>query len=90
VVGRPKQFATIRGIAFSGLGSLFFLLQFPRHNVVGSVFMGGLAGASGMEGFLDFWVGSVIFRMRVELSVSKNLGRKTNEKVNVVDLKKAH
>ncbi|CAJ1952180.1 unnamed protein product [Cylindrotheca closterium] len=36
-MGRPKQFATCCGICFSGLGSLFFLLPFPYHDMVSSL-----------------------------------------------------
>jgi len=68
-MGRPKQFATCCGIIFSGLGSLAFLIPFPYHDIVGSAFMGGLAVAAGMEGFLDFCVGCVMFRIGVKLGI---------------------
>ncbi|CAJ1952182.1 unnamed protein product [Cylindrotheca closterium] len=64
-MGRPKQFAACCGILFSGLGSLAFLLPFPHHDVVGSVLMSVLAVATGMEGFLDFCVCCLLFRMGV-------------------------
>mmetsp|Transcript_45721 Transcript_45721/g.110786 ORF Transcript_45721/g.110786 Transcript_45721/m.110786 type:complete len:421 (+) Transcript_45721:47-1309(+) len=64
-MGRPKQFATCCGVMFSGLGSLAFLVPFPYHDVVGSVLMSILCVASGMEGFLDFCVGCVFFRLGV-------------------------
>jgi glutaredoxin-related protein len=66
-VGRPKQFASCCGLMFAMLGSIFYLLPFYGCNVAGSVFMGGLAIASGMEGFLDFCVGCVIFKFGVQL-----------------------
>jgi glutaredoxin 3 len=68
-MGRPKQFACCCGIIFSWLGSLFYLVTFPGHDIVGSVFMGGLAGATFMEGFLDFCVGCVFFRIGVKLGI---------------------
>ncbi|KAL3944922.1 MAG: hypothetical protein SGBAC_001013 [Bacillariaceae sp.] len=68
-MGRPKQFATCCGIMFSALGSLGFLMQFPYHDIVGSAFMGGLAVATGMEGFLDFCVGCLVFRIGVKLGI---------------------
>jgi glutaredoxin 3 len=70
-MGRPKQFATCCGIIFSWLGSLFYLMHFPCHDIVGSVFMGGLAGAAFMEGFLDFCVGCVFFRIGIKLGIFK-------------------
>lgn len=68
-IGKPKQFATCCGVIFSGLGSAFYLVPIPYHDIVGSAFMGGLAVAAGMEGFLDFCVGCVIFRMCVKLGI---------------------
>jgi glutaredoxin 3 len=70
-MGRPKQFASCCGIIFSWLGSLCYLVTFPGHDIVGSVFMGGLAGACFMEGFLDFCVGCVFFRIGVKLGIFK-------------------
>jgi hypothetical protein len=70
-MGRPKQFATCCGIIFSWLGSLFYLVHFPGHDIVGSVFMGGLAGAAFMEGFLDFCVGCVFFRIGIKVGIFK-------------------
>lgn len=67
--GRPKQFATMCGVVFSGLGSLFYVLDFPNHDYVGTAFMGGLAIASGMEGFLDFCVGCVMFKYGIKLGL---------------------
>lgn len=72
-MGKPKQFATCCGILFSGLGALFFLLPFPGHDIVGSAFMGGLAVATGMEGFLDFCVGCLFFRIGVNLGIFQGL-----------------
>jgi len=87
-LGRPKQFATICGIIFSGLGSLFYVWQFPHHDIVGSVFMGGLAIATGMEGFLDFCVGCVFFRIGVELGLLGTFGREANEAASQNEKKK--
>lgn len=70
-MGRPKQFATVCGVMFSGLGSLFYIVKFPGHDIVGSVFMGGLAVATFMEGFLDFCVGCVFFHLGIKLGIFK-------------------
>jgi glutaredoxin 3 len=70
-MGRPKQFATCCGIIFSWLGSLCYLVTFPGHDIAGSVYMGGLAGATFMEGFLDFCVGCVFFRIGIKLGIFK-------------------
>jgi glutaredoxin len=68
--GRPKQFATMCGIMFSGLGALFYVLHFlPYHDYIGTAFMGGLAVASGMEGFLDFCLGCVFFKYGIKLGL---------------------
>ncbi len=67
--GRPKQFATMCGVMFSGLGSLFFVLDFPNHDYVGTAFMGGLSVAAGMEGFLDFCLGCVMFKYGIKLGL---------------------
>jgi glutaredoxin-related protein len=66
-VGRPKQFASCCGLLFALLGSIFYILPFSICTVIGSVFMGMLAIATGMEGFLDFCVGCVIFRWGVQI-----------------------
>jgi glutaredoxin len=70
-MGRPKQFACCCGIIFSGIGSLCYLVTFPGHDIVGSVFMGGLAVAAFMEGFLGFCVGCVIFRIGIKVGIFK-------------------
>lgn len=71
--GRPKQFATLCGVLFSGLGSLFFLLgsllSLPWACHTGTALFGGLAMASGMEGFLDFCVGCLIFKWGMRLGL---------------------
>lgn len=67
--GRPKQFASMCGLMFSFFGSLFFILNFPGSNIIGAFFMGGLAIATGMEGFLDFCLGCFFFRIGMELGL---------------------
>jgi Domain of unknown function (DUF4395) len=67
--GRPKQFAACCGLLFSLLGSVFYLIPLPYHDVVGSVFIGILALCSGMEGFLDFCLGCVFFRIGLQLKI---------------------
>ena len=67
--GRPKQFATMCGMLFAALGSLMFLIPFEYHDYVAMVFMGGLAIACGMEGFLDFCVGCTIFKWGIKLGI---------------------
>ena len=61
--GRPKQFACVCGLTFSLLGSVFHLAGL---DIVGSLFIFGLAGATGMEGFLDFCLGCVFFRIGIQ------------------------
>jgi glutaredoxin len=68
-LGRPKQFATMLGVMFSGMGSLCFCFNVERLNYVGTAFMGGLAIASGMEGFCDFCVGCVMFKWGMKLGL---------------------
>ena len=68
-VGRPKQFAACCGFLFCLCGSLGYLIPFPGHNYVGAGFYAGLALASGMEGFLDFCLGCVFFRLGINLGL---------------------
>lgn len=68
-MGRPKQFAACCGFTFSLLGSLFYTLSFPYSPIVGAVFMGGLAIACGLEGFFDFCLGCVFFRIGIQIGV---------------------
>lgn len=67
--GRPKQFATMCGVMFSTFGSLFYFLSFNCSDYIGAVFMGMLACACGMEGFLDFCLGCVFYRMGIEFGL---------------------
>ncbi|CAB9529754.1 Glutaredoxin-2, mitochondrial [Seminavis robusta] len=52
--GAPKQFATVCGMMFSGLGAAMFLNNSAE---IGCGFMSVLALCAGMEGFLDFCLG---------------------------------
>jgi hypothetical protein len=70
--GGLKQFAACCVSAFSSLGSLFFLVPFPCHDIVAAVFMGMLAVACGMEGCLDFCLGCVFFKMGIKLGLIPN------------------
>lgn len=67
--GRPKQFACCCGLLFSLLGSVCYLAPFPYHTYLGSVFLGILALCCGMEGFLDFCLGCVFFRIGLQLRI---------------------
>jgi len=67
--GRPKQFAAMCGTIFACLASLFYIMPFEYSDIVGSVFMGMLAVATGMEGFLDFCVGCLIFKTLGQLGL---------------------
>jgi glutaredoxin len=71
-MGRPKQFATMLGVVFSTLGSIFYLVTFPYSDIVGSVFMGGLAYATFLEGFLDFCIGCTMFQLGVKMKLFQN------------------
>lgn len=68
-VGRPKQFATILGFTCSLLSSIFYLVEFPNHQIVGSTFIGILALATFMEGFFDFCIGCTIFKWGVQIGL---------------------
>jgi glutaredoxin 3 len=56
--GAPKQFATVCGMMFSGMGATMFLNESP---MIACGFMGVLAVCAGMEGFLDFCLGCKFF-----------------------------
>lgn len=59
--GPPKQFAAFCGLMFSLLGTIFYFVDFEGHKIVGAIFMGMLAGASGLEGFVGFCLGCLFF-----------------------------
>ena len=59
--GPPKQFASFCGVWFSFLAVLFYFLDFGGHDIIGAILMGMLAGAAGLEGFLDFCLGCVFY-----------------------------
>jgi len=64
--GRPKQFASMCGFIFSLLGTIFYLSGL---NIVGSVFICGLAVACGLEGFLDCCLGCTVFRIGIQCGI---------------------
>jgi glutaredoxin len=68
-LGRPKQFATFLGTTLAILASVFYAVDFPYSDIVGSVLLGCLAVATFMEGFLDYCVGCTIFRWGVNLGL---------------------
>ena len=65
--GRPKQLASMCGLVFSLLGALFYFALPTK--IVGSVFIAGLACASGMEGFFDYCLGCVFFRIGIQSGI---------------------
>lgn len=67
--GPPKQFASFCGLFFSLLGTIFYFVDFHYHDVVGAVWMGMLAGAAGMEGFLDFCLGCVFYGLGIQFGL---------------------
>jgi hypothetical protein len=67
--GRPKQFASMCGLMFSALGAIFYSVPIPYNDYIGSVFIGILAICTGMEGFLDFCLGCVFFRIGIQLKI---------------------
>lgn len=69
IAGPPKQFASLCGIMFSGLAVIFFMVAGKWSDYVGLAFTIGLAGATGMEGFLGFCLGCVFFSIGVDLGV---------------------
>jgi glutaredoxin len=67
--GPPKQFASACGIMFSGLGTLFYFVEFRGHQYVGCAFMAGLAGASGLEWTIDFCLGCKFFAIGIYMNL---------------------
>jgi glutaredoxin 3 len=67
--GPPKQFASLCGIMFSGLGTLFYFVEFRGHQYVGCAFMAGLAGASGLEWAIDFCLGCKFFAIGIYMGL---------------------
>jgi glutaredoxin 3 len=67
--GPPKQFASFCGVMFSGLGTIFYFLDFEHHEWVGMAFMAGLAGASGLEWAFDFCLGCKFFSIGIYLGL---------------------
>jgi glutaredoxin 3 len=67
--GPPKQFASFCGIMFSGLGTLFYFVEFRGHQYVGCAFMAGLAGASGLEWTIDFCLGCKFFAIGIYMNL---------------------
>jgi len=66
--GRPKQFASMCGLMFSLLGAAFYASGL-LNGIVGSVFIAGLALACGMEGFADYCLGCVFFRIGIQCGI---------------------
>lgn len=64
--GPPKQFAALCGTFFSVFGAGLYL---GGQNVGGAVVIAMLAGASGMEGFLNFCVGCWMFGMAISFKI---------------------
>lgn len=67
--GPPKQFAAVCGIMFSGLGTLFYFVEFEGHEYVGMAFMAALAAASGLEWALDFCLGCKFYSIGIWLGL---------------------
>jgi glutaredoxin 3 len=63
--GPPKQFASVCGIMFSGLGTIFYFVEFEGHQYFGMAFMAMLAGASGLEWALDFCLGCKFYSIGI-------------------------
>mmetsp|Transcript_26567 Transcript_26567/g.61032 ORF Transcript_26567/g.61032 Transcript_26567/m.61032 type:complete len:971 (+) Transcript_26567:150-3062(+) len=67
--GPPKQFAAFCGLFFSFLGTLFYFVDFEGHDIVGAIWMGMLAFAAGLEGFLDFCLGCLFFGFGIQFGL---------------------
>lgn len=67
--GRPKQFAAFVCGSIVGSACIFFLLNFPTSDYVGSAIMGSVVIGAAMEGFLDFCLGWCMFEMGVKAGV---------------------
>jgi glutaredoxin 3 len=71
--GAPKQFASVCGMMFSGMGAAMFFRESP---MIGCGFMGVLAVCAGMEGFLDFCLGCKFFAIGHYLFGAADSGKK--------------
>eukprot|EP00899_Mesostigma_viride_P029554 jgi/Mesvir1/9784/Mv09251-RA.1 len=64
VAGPPKQFAQCIGCTFAAVATLVYFLR--EGDIGGAIVLGLLAGASGLEGFLDFCLGCFFFGLMVD------------------------
>jgi hypothetical protein len=67
--GPPKQFAAFCGVFFSTMATTFYFVEFDYHEVVGAIWIGMLAGASGLEAFADFCLGCVFFGLGIQFGL---------------------
>jgi hypothetical protein len=67
--GPPKQFAAFCGVFFSLMATIFYFVEFKHHNIVGAVWIGILAFASGLEAFLNFCLGCVFFGLGIQFGL---------------------
>lgn len=67
--GPPKQFAAFCGLFFSLVATIFYFLDFEGHEIVGAVWIGMLAGASGLEAFLDFCLGCLFYGFGIQFGL---------------------
>eukprot|EP01134_Creolimax_fragrantissima_P006246 CFRG6246T1 len=74
VAGPPKQFAALCGIVFSGTATALFFggNGTKTTDILGAIFCAMLAGASGMEAFLDFCAGCAIFSLMIRLGLIRD------------------
>jgi glutaredoxin len=68
-VGRPKQFASLCGFLLAFLASILYAIPLYGFSLAGSIVLGILALASGLEGFLDYCLGCTIFKYGVKLGI---------------------
>lgn len=67
--GPPKQFASLCGVMFTTLSTVFFFVHFKDHDIVGAVWIAMLAGAAGLEGFLDFCLGCLFYGFGIQFGL---------------------
>lgn len=67
--GPPKQFASFCGVFFSLVATLFYFVDFEGHEIAGAIVLAMLAGAAGMEAFLDFCLGCLFFSWGIKFGV---------------------
>lgn len=67
--GPPKQFASFCALFFSLGAVVFYFVDFDGHEIGGAIWMGILAFAAGLEGFLNFCLGCVFYGFGIQFGL---------------------